>query len=126
MVASIKAAVMLIGGLFLLIGLAGMLSPEDFASGLNLSVDNAEGAGSIRAMIGAHYVAMGGICLYAIVRQKPILLLPIATIEIVMVLARGIAALNGEFATATFVPTGIEIVAALILLTATSKLPSAR
>ncbi|MCG8416115.1 MAG: hypothetical protein MI746_18005 [Pseudomonadales bacterium] len=123
MVASVKAAVSLIGGLFLLIGLAGLFTPEDFASGLGLSVASAEGAGSIRAMIGAHYVAMGGICLYAIIRRKPILLLPVAVIEVVMVLARGIAAINGEFVTATFVPTGIEIFAALVLITATSKLP---
>lgn len=125
MTTSLKVMVYIIGGLFLSIGLAGMFSPENFANGLGLNLANEEGAGSVRAMIGAHYVAMGGVCCFAMVRHKPILLLPIASIEMVMVLARGIAAVNGEFGSSTLVPTGIEVIAAVILTTAALRLSSA-
>ena len=85
---------------------------------------NPEGAGTVRAMIGAHYVAMGGVCFYAVIRQTAVLLIPIAAIEVVMVIARGIAAGNGEVSSATLVPTTIEILAVAILVTAAMKLPS--
>ena len=123
MLATLKVLVCLIGGLFLLIGLAGMFTPEDFASGMGLSLASAEGAGTVRAMIGAHYVAMGAVCLFAVIRQQPVLLLPVAAIEVVMVLARGLAAVNGEFSAATLVPTSIEVVAAAVLIISASKLP---
>lgn len=122
MLTALKIAVYLIGGLFLLIGLAGMFTPENFASGLGLSLATAEGAGSVRAMIGAHYVAMASVCFVAMLRQQPVLLLPIAAIELVMVIARGVAAVNGEFGTATTVPTVIEVVAAAVLFTAVLRL----
>ena len=117
MTTTLKVLVYLIGGLFLLIGFAGLFSPEGFASGMGLSFASEEGAGTVRAMIGAHYVAMGGVCVFAMVRQQPILLLPIATIECVMVVARGIAAVNGEFGSSMLVATGIEVVAAIVLTT---------
>ena len=123
---SLKLTVYVIGSLFLLIGFAGLFSPENFANGLGLDLANEEGAGSIRAMIGAHYVAMGGVCLFAVVRNKPILLLPIASIECVMVLARGIAAVNGEFGSSMLIPAGIEIVAVVILTAAASRLSPAQ
>ena len=119
---ALKIFVLIIGGLFLIIGFAGIFTPENFASGLGLSFVNEEGSGTIRAMIGAHYVAMGGVCIFAISRELSILLLPIAAIEVVMVIARGIAAMNGEFGTATLVPTTIEILAAGILIIAAKKL----
>ena len=89
MLTSLKVMVFALGGLFLLIGVAGMFTPENFANGMGLELANAEGAGSVRAMIGAHYVAMGGVCLFALFRQMPILLFPVAAIEATMVLARG-------------------------------------
>ena len=118
MLTVLKMAVFLIGGLFFLIGLAGLFTPEEFASGLGLSLVSAEGAGSVRAMIGAHYLAMAAVCVFAMLRQQPVLLLPVAAIELVMVIARGVAAANGEFGTSTLVPTIIEVVAAAALLTA--------
>ena len=126
MLTSLKVMVFIIGGLFLLIGIAGLFTPEDFANGLGLNPANEEGAGSIRAMIGAHYLAMGAVCLFAVMRQIPILLIPIAAIESVMVVARGIAAVNGEFGPSSLVPTGIEVVAAVILITAALKLPASK
>ena len=40
-----------------------------------------------------------------------------------MILARGLAAVNGEFSSATLVPTTIELVAAICLGAAATKLP---
>ena len=124
MTKALKAFVFLIGALFLFLGLAGMFTPENFANSLGLEVANPEGAGTVRAMIGAHYIAMAGVCFYAVIRQKPMLLLPIAAIEVMMVIARGIAAVNGEVSSATLVPTTIEIIAVAILITAAMKLSS--
>ena len=121
---TLKIFVFLIGALFLFLGLAGLFTPENFANSLGLEMTNPEGAGTVRAMIGAHYVAMGGVCFYAVIRQTAVLLIPIAAIEVVMVIARGIAAVNGEVSSATLVPTTIEILAVAILVTAAMKLPS--
>lgn len=123
MTVTLKVFVFLIGALFLFLGLAGLFTPENFANSLGLEMTNPEGAGTVRAMIGAHYVAMGGVCLYAVIRQTAVLLIPIAAIEVVMVIARGIAAVNGEVSSATLVPTTIEILAVAILVTAAMKLP---
>ena len=119
-----KSTICLIGGLFLLIGLGPMFSPESFIEGFGLSLTSAEGAGTIRAFIGGHYLAMGGVTLFAVVRQKPMLLYPIAAIEVMMVVARGMAAVNGEFSSVTVVPTLIEVFAAAALITAAMKLPA--
>ena len=124
MTVTLKVFVFLIGALFLFLGLAGLFTPENFANSLGLEMTNPEGAGTVRAMIGAHYVAMCGVCFYAVIRQIPVLLLSIAAIEVVMVIARGIAAVNGEFSSAALVPTAIEIMAAVILITAATKLSS--
>jgi hypothetical protein len=59
-------------------------------------------------------------------RQQPVLLLPIAAIESVMVIARGVAAVNGEFGSATIVPTFIEVTAAAFLFTAALRLPTSK
>ena len=124
MTVTLKVFVFLIGALFLFLGLAGLFTPENFANSLGLEMTNPEGAGTVRAMIGAHYVAMGGVCFYAVIRQTAVLLIPIAAIEVVMVIARGIAAVNGEVSSATLVPTTIEILAEANLVTAAMKLPS--
>ena len=124
MTVTLKIFVFLIGALFLFLGLAGLFTPENFANSLGLEMTNPEGAGTVRAMIGAHYVAMGGVCFYAVIRQTAVLLIPIAAIEVVMVIERGIAAVNGEVSSATLVPTTIEILAVAILVTAAMKLPS--
>lgn len=121
MLTFLKVAVYLIGALFLVLGLAGMFTPEDFANGMGLSLASPEGGGTVRSMIGAHYVAMGAVCIFAMVRNQEMLLLPIAAIEVVMVVARGLSALNGEFVAATMVPTTIEFLASAILITAFLK-----
>jgi len=113
-----KGTTGLVGIIFLLIGLAGLLTPQDFAASLKLSLDNPEGAGSVRAMIGAHYVAMGSVCLFAIFRARPGLLWPVAAIETAMVFARLLSAVNGEFGASALIPTVIEILASVLLVLA--------
>jgi len=126
MLTVLKIVVFLTGGLFLVIGLAGLFTPEEFANGLGVSLTSAEGAGSVRAMIGAHYLAMAAVSFFAMLRQQPVLLLPIAAIESMMVIARGVAAVNGEFGSATAVPTVIEVTAAVVLFTAALRLPTSK
>ena len=116
-----KGTTGLVGVLFLLIGLAGLLTPQDFAASLKLSLDNPEGAGSVRAMIGAHYVAMGSVCLFASFRARPGLLWPVAAIEIAMVFARLLSAVNGEFGASALIPTVIEILASVLLVLAATN-----
>jgi hypothetical protein len=67
---------------------------------------------------------MASVSFFAMLRQQPVLLLPIAAIESVMVIARGVAAVNGEFGSATIVPAVIEVTAAAILFMAASRLPA--
>ena len=123
MATPIRIIVFILGGVFALIGAAGLFAPALLANELGLSFSGGEGAGSVRAMIGAHYAAMGGVCLFAAARQQPWLLLPIGVIEAVMVVGRALAAVNGEFVASAAVPTIIEIVAAGVLLSASLKMP---
>ena len=121
----VKIVVAVVGAAFLFIGSVGMFQPQQMAETLGFLLPTAESAGSMRAMIGAHYVAMGGICLFAVIRNVPVVLFPIGMIEGVMVVGRGIAAIQGEFTNATVAPTVIELVFALILLsTSWRHLPS--
>ncbi len=117
-----RIAITIISILFLAIGLAGMFRPADLAEVLGLGGVTGEAAGSIRAMIGAHYIAMGIVCLLAVVRQAPAWLFPIGMIEALMVVARMVAAINGEFTSSTVGPTIIESIVAALLLSASRKL----
>ncbi len=121
MATPIRIAVFILGGVFSLIGIAGLFQPEILAKELGVVLSGGEGAGAVRAMIGAHYAAMGGICIFAAIRQTPVLLLPIGVIEAVMVFARGLAAANGEFVASAAVPTVIELIAAAVLLSVSVK-----
>lgn len=117
----LKILVLLIGVLFSLIGLVGLFQPAQLAETLGFGLPTAESVGQMRAMIGAHYVAMGAVCLFAGIRNRPGLLLPIAMIEAAMLAARMIAVINGEFTSAVIVPTVIEIVAASVLFMAARR-----
>lgn len=114
----LKILVLLIGACFMLIGLMGVFQPAQLAEAFGFELPTPESVGQMRAMIGAHYVAMGAVCLFAGIRNLPALLLPIGIIEATMLLARLIAAINGEFTSAIIAPTMIELVAASVLLTA--------
>jgi len=109
--------IIIIGVMLILIGLAGMFRPERVAEVLGFGLMNSESVGQIRAIFGGHHLAMGAVCIYAVVRQRLELLLPIGVIEALILFGRGLAALNGEFGPASIVPTVIEVFAASLPIT---------
>ncbi|MEM7327672.1 MAG: DUF4345 family protein [Pseudomonadota bacterium] len=117
----LKILVCLIGAFFLLIGAVGMLQPLQLASSFGFELPTPESMGQMRAMIGAHYFAMGAVCLFAGLRNHPALLLPIGIIEGTMIVARLIGAVHGEFTGAIVGPTMIEIFASSVLLFAATR-----
>ncbi|MEO0696880.1 MAG: hypothetical protein AAFY84_12345 [Pseudomonadota bacterium] len=121
MTAPIKIIVFILGGVFTLIGIVGLFAPAVLAGELGLTLTGGEGAGSVRAMIGAHYLAMGGVCLYAAARDRTVLLLPVGAIEAMMVVARALSILSGEFVTTAVLPTIVELAAAGVLLSTSLK-----
>jgi hypothetical protein len=110
------ALIIIIGVMLSLIGLASMFRPERVAEVIGFGMVNSESVGQIRAIFGGHHLAMGAVCIYAVVRQRLELLLPIGLIEAFILVGRGLAALNGEFGPASIVPTVIEIFAATLLI----------
>lgn len=108
--------IIIIGVMLAVIGLAAMFRPERVAEVLGFGLVNSESAGQIRAILGGHYLAMGAVCIYAVVRQRLELLLPIGIIEAFILLGRGLAALNGEFGQSAIAPTIVEIFAASLLI----------
>lgn len=111
------ALIIIIGVMLTLIGLAGMFRPERVAEALGFGLVNNEAIGQIRAIFGGHHLAMGAVCIYAVVRQRLELLLPIGLIEVSILVGRGLAALNGEFGQSSIAPTIIEIFVAPLLIT---------
>jgi hypothetical protein len=115
------ALIIFLGIMLTLIGLAAMFRPERVADVLGFGLVNSESVGQIRAILGGHHVAMGVVCIYAVVRQRHELLLPIGLIEAFILVGRGVAGLNGEFGTASIAPTIIEVFAATLLITASMR-----
>lgn len=108
--------IIIIGVMLTLIGLAGMFRPERVAEVLGFALTNSEATGQMRAIFGGHHLAMGAVCIYAVVRQRLELLLPIGVIEAFILVGRGLAGLNGEFGRAAIVPTIIEVFVATLLI----------
>lgn len=111
----LRISILLIGLGFIAIGLAGLFRPREVAEALALAPLTPIGLGSIRLMVGAHYLAMGLTALYAVVRQTPTLLVPLAAIEISMLAARSISGFAGELSSTGMAATGVEVVASLVL-----------
>jgi hypothetical protein len=109
--------IIMIGLMLTVIGLAGIFRPERVAEILGFALTNSEATGQIRAIFGGHHLAMGAVCIFAVVRQRLELLLPIGVIEALILVGRGVALLNGEFGSASIVPTIIEIFATTLLIT---------
>lgn len=84
----LRIAVTVIGGFFLLPGIAGVFRPERLAEALGLAPEAAAGWVSVRVLIGAPYLAMAFVTLYASVRRQWAWLAPVAAIEGAMMLAR--------------------------------------
>jgi hypothetical protein len=117
----ISALIILVGVMLTLIGLASMFRPERVAEVLGFGLVNSESVGQIRAIFGGHHLAMGAVCIYAVVRQRLALLLPIGVIEVLILVGRGLAALNGEFGPSSIVPTAFEVIAATLLITVSMR-----
>ena len=115
------ALIILLGVMLTLIGLASMFRPERVAEVIGFSLVNSESVGQVRAIFGGHHLAMGAVCIYAVVRQRLELLLPIGLIEALILVGRGVAALNGEFGPSSIGPTIIEIFAATLLITVSMR-----
>lgn len=98
-----------LGAMFLLIGMAGMLRPDDVIEGLGLASPGADGREAVRAIVGGHYAGMGAVCLIAAARRAPAILLPIGAIAAAMVLARILSFATGEVTPAALVQTLIEV-----------------
>ena len=111
-----RIIVFVITALFLLIGMIGTFQPLRLATQLGFELPTDVAVGQFRAMVGAPYLAMAIACLIAGLRKLPILLFPIGLIEALMVVARVIAAANGEFDPSVIPPTVLEVGMSGILL----------
>ncbi|MEN0651755.1 MULTISPECIES: DUF4345 family protein [Hyphobacterium] len=111
----IRIVIILISVGFVFIGAIGFMQPERLAEAVSLLPQAPEGLASVRALIGAHYLAMGLVGIYAAIRIHPGWLVPLAAIEAVMVIARITSIAAGELDTAGMVQTGMEVVAASLL-----------
>lgn len=127
----LRIGIGLLGLGFLLVGVTGLFRPEQLSEALALTPSNPVGLGSLRAMIGAHYFAMGSVALLAALLQRWSWLVPLAAIEGCMVLARGLAATAGQLDEAGISATIMEVVACLVLslgayLPGRTKMPQAQ
>ena len=111
----LRIAAIILGLLFLRPGLVGVFQPERLAGALMLAPEGAEGWVAIRVLIGAPYIAMSLVTLYAAVRQQWAWLAPIAIIEGVMVLARIMSGFTEGFEAAGVVVIIVELIVCIIL-----------
>ncbi len=100
---------------FLFVGYMGFFRPERLAEVLAFNPATPVGIGSVRALVGAQYLAMGLTALFAAVRGHWAWLVPLAAIEGCMVVARIMSSFAGELG-----PTGVttivmEVVSCLVL-----------
>ena len=84
----LRIAAFMMGVFFLLPGIVGTFRPERLAEALALAPEAAAGWVAIRTLIGAPYVAMAIVTIYAAIRKQWAWLAPIAIIESVMVIVR--------------------------------------
>jgi hypothetical protein len=113
-----RIAIIFLGAGFLLPGLAGVIRPERLAEALALAPESQLGIAAIRAMIGAPYLAMSAITIYAAVRRQWALLAPIAAIEGAMAGTRIFSGLTDGIGPSDFgfyAPLMIEAVACVVL-----------
>ena len=111
----LRIVIILLGIGFLLIGFSGLFRPAQLAEALALMPVTPAGTGSLRAMIGAHYLAMGSVAIVAALSKRWAWLVPLACIEGCMVLARGVSGIAGELDPSSIGATGIEVIACVVL-----------
>ncbi len=125
MISGLRLAVIILGALFLLPGLAGVFRPERLAEAFTLVPETAEGTVTIRVLIGAPYIAMGLVTLYAAIRKQWAWLAPIAAIEGTMAVTRIMSGFTEGFEAAGTHEIIIEIIVCGVLALA-ATLPTRR
>jgi hypothetical protein len=114
----LRIAIIVLGVGFLLPGLAGVFRVERFAEVVALTPESQTGIEAIRVLIGAPYLAMSAVTIYAAVRSQWAWLAPIAAIEGAMALTRLFSGLTDGFGTNTFASFAqliIEMVVCVVL-----------
>lgn len=114
----LRIAIIVIGVGFLLPGLAGVFRVERFAEVVALTPESQTGIEAIRVLIGAPYLAMSAVTIYAAVRNQWAWLAPIAAIEGAMAVTRLVSGLTDGFGAntfASFTQLIIEIVVCIVL-----------
>lgn len=115
MIMILRIAVIIIGVFFLLPGFAGVFRPERLADALMLAPEAAEGWVAIRVLIGAPYIAMGLVTLYAAVRGRWAWLVPVAAIEGVMTATRTLSGILDGFEAAGVHLIAVELIICIVL-----------
>ncbi len=111
----LRIAIVILGLGMTFVGVIGFLRPEGLAEGLALSPETPAGLGSVRALVGAHYLAMGLTAIYAAIRGHWAWLVPLATIEGLMVVARIVSLALGEADDSAVRTLVMETVTCLVL-----------
>tara|TARA_R110002049_G_scaffold9747_22_gene48914 strand:- start:51 stop:428 length:378 start_codon:yes stop_codon:yes gene_type:complete len=111
----IRIAVIFFGVGFLIPGLLGVFRPEQLAEGLALTPDGSAGLLTVRALIGAPYLAMAATAIYAALRGQWAWLVPLAAIEGVMTLVRITTGIAEGFDAASIRIIIVELVCTVVL-----------
>jgi hypothetical protein len=111
----LRIAVILTGMFFLLPGFVGVFRPERLADTLMLAPEAAGGWVAIRVLIGAPYIAMGLVTLYAAVRGRWAWLVPVAAIEGIMAATRIVSGFLDGFEAAGVHLIGVELLICIVL-----------
>lgn len=114
----LRLAVILVGIGFLFPGFVGVFRPERLAEVVGLAPESPMGIAAIRVLIGAPYLAMSAMTIYAAVRRQWAWLAPIAAIEGAMAVTRLFSGLADGFGAdpfASYAQLVIESVVCVVL-----------
>jgi len=118
MIVGLRVAAIVLGLFFLIPGMVGTFRPERMAEILTLAPETAVGWVAVRTLIGAPYIAMAIVTLYAAIRKQWAWLAPVAIIEAVRVIVRVMSGFIYEFETAGVREIVIESVIVAVLAAA--------
>ena len=111
----IRIAVIFLGVAFLIPGFLGVFRPEQLAEALALTSDGSAGLLTVRALIGAPYLAMAATAIYAALRGQWAWLVPLAAIEGFMALVRIMTGVTEVFDSASIRVIIVELVFTVVL-----------
>lgn len=115
MIMILRVAAIVIGTFFFLPGFVGVFRPERLAEILALVPESPVGLVTIRVLIGAPYIAMGLVTVFAAVRGRWAWLVPISAIEGVMALSRILSGFTEGFEAAGVGTILVEAVVCVVL-----------